>query len=140
MVIFQRAALQGLCCLAALVVGRGFAVADQLDRRLVGAWALSPSDCSTLFERSGGGWKYRSPVDQFAQAAIIRPGEILMPAAACQVLSVSHTKDGVGMTLQCNDSVSVQTQTATVKIQGAGQILYSPTGDPSLGTTLTRCP
>ena len=39
--------------------------------QLVGAWAYSLEDCERIFERRGGGWAFRQPVDKFAQAAIV---------------------------------------------------------------------
>ena len=39
--------------------------------QLVGTWAYSAADCERLFQRRGGGWAYRQPVDKFAQAAIV---------------------------------------------------------------------
>ena len=39
--------------------------------QLVGTWAYSAEDCDRLFQRRGGGWAYRQPVDKFAQAAIV---------------------------------------------------------------------
>ena len=39
--------------------------------QLVGTWAYSPADCERLFQRRGGGWAFRQPVDKFAQAAIV---------------------------------------------------------------------
>ena len=39
--------------------------------QLVGTWAYSAEDCERLFQRRGGGWAYRQPVDKFAQAAIV---------------------------------------------------------------------
>ena len=54
--------------------------------QLVGAWAYSAEDCERLFERRGGGWAYRQPVDKFAQAAIVEsPKKILLPSATCQI-------------------------------------------------------
>ena len=54
--------------------------------QLVGAWAYSLEDCERLFERRGGGWAFRQPVDKFAQAAIVEsPKRILLPSATCRV-------------------------------------------------------
>ena len=39
--------------------------------QLVGTWAYNAEDCERLFQRRGGGWAYRQPVDKFAQAAIV---------------------------------------------------------------------
>ena len=43
--------------------------------QLVGTWAYSAEDCERLFQRRGGGWAYRQPVDKFAQAAIVEFAE-----------------------------------------------------------------
>ncbi len=116
MSILQFAAFQGLCCLAALVGGGSLALADPLDPRLLGAWATSASECSTLFEKSDGEWKYRAPVDKFAQAAIFQPGELLVPAAVCRILDIVNTENGIAIKAECNDSVSIHTQSTTIKI------------------------
>ena len=52
--------------------------------QLVGTWAYSAADCERLFQRRGGGWAYRQPVDKFAQAAIVESTKrILLPSAIC---------------------------------------------------------
>ena len=56
--------------------------------QLVGTWAYSAGDCERLFQRRGGGWAYRQPVDKFAQAAIVEsPKRILLPSAICRIES-----------------------------------------------------
>ena len=47
--------------------------------QLVGAWASSAQDCNRLFQRKGRAIKYRQPIDQFAQAAIVEPQRIRTP-------------------------------------------------------------
>lgn len=117
--------------------GAGFAAA--IDPRLVGAWASSAADCQKLFERRGGALTYRQPVDQFAEAFIIEPGQIRAPTGACRIASVARNKEGVAVSLDCQDSISFQSQTVHFKIRSGGEIVYSPTGDPSLDTTYQRC-
>ena len=54
--------------------------------QLVGTWAYSPADCERLFQRRGGGWAFRQPVDKFAQAAIVEsPKRIVLPSAICRI-------------------------------------------------------
>ena len=133
-----RIAIAGSMGLAMLIAG-GAGRADTLDSSLSGAWTTTAADCSRLFERRGGAPSYRQPVDKFAQAAIIAPGEILSPASACHVQSVSHENGVIKITANCNDSISFTTQTVQIKVRSAGEIVYSPTGDPALDTTLIRC-
>ena len=133
-----RIAIAGSMGLAMLIAG-GAGHADTLDSSLSGAWTTTAADCSRLFERRGGAPSYRQPVDKFAQAAIIAPGEILSPASACHVQSVSHENGVIKITANCNDSISFTTQTVQIKVRSAGEIVYSPTGDPALDTTLIKC-
>src|SRR5208283_2930400 len=70
---------------ALFLLGCGAAGAVQLDGRLTGAWATSQADCQKLFVRGGKGLAYRQPVDEFAQAAIITPGQVVLPNQTCQV-------------------------------------------------------
>ena len=54
--------------------------------QLVGTWAYSAADCERLFQRRGGRWAYREPVDKFAQAAIVEsPKKIVLPSAICRI-------------------------------------------------------
>ena len=117
----------------------GFAAA--IDSRLVGAWTSSAADCQKLFERRGGELAYRQPVDKFAQAFIIEPGQIRLPTGICRVAGVAHDKDGVAVSLDCHDSISFQSETVHFKIHSGAEIVYSPTGgpSPSLDTTYQKC-
>jgi hypothetical protein len=117
--------------------GAGFAAA--IDPRLVGAWTTSAGDCGKLFTRGGGKLAYRQPVDRFAQAFIIEPGQIRAPTGACRIGSVARDKDGVAVSLDCQDSISFRSETVHFKIRSGAEIVYSPTGDPSLNTTYQKC-
>jgi hypothetical protein len=125
--------------LVALIVGSAICFADTLDSSLVGAWTASAPDCPKLFERRGGGLVYRQPVDKFAQAAIIAPNQLLLPSSACQVQGVSHENGAIKINAECSDSISYTSQTVQIKVKSGGEIVYSPTGDTSLDTTLVKC-
>ena len=136
---FDRNAVAALVCLLTFASASSSGRAEALDPRVLGAWAKSKSDCSALFEKTGGGWAYRQPVDKFAQAAIFKPGRILAPAATCRVTNVFRSSDGIAIKAECSDSVSIKTQTASVKIQSASEIIFNLTGDPAMGTALVKC-
>ena len=120
---------------AALAAGAGACRADALDSSIVGAWTTTAADCSRLF----AGRAFRQPVDKFAQAAIIEPQRILTPSSDCRIQSVSHAAGAIKVTADCNDSISYTTQTVQIKVRSGGEIVYSPTGDPALDTTLVKC-
>jgi hypothetical protein len=122
---------------AAALTSPGFA--DTIDPRLIGAWTASAADCQKFFERRDGKLTYRQPVDQFAQAVIIEPGQIRAPTGACRIRSVAHDKNGAAVSLDCHDSISFQSETVHFKILNGAEIVYSPTGDPSLDTTYQKC-
>jgi hypothetical protein len=128
----------GIGLLGLLVAGSGSS-ADSIDARLLGAWTTSQADCSKLFVRSGGGLAYRQPVDKFAQAAIIGPQMIRLPASTCRVERVSHEKGVIKIGAECNDTISYANQSVQIRITSGGEIVYSPTGDPALDTTLLKC-
>ena len=135
----SRAAVGGAIGLLGLVAGAASSLADAMNSRLFGAWTTSQADCKRLFVRSGGALAYRQPVDKFAQAAIIGPGQIRLPASVCQVRTVSHEKGTVKLGVECNDSISYTSETVQIKVTATGEIVYSPTGDPALDTTLIKC-
>lgn len=135
-----RSLIVGAAGLLALCAGRSETLADSLDAGLAGAWTASQPDCAKLFVRRGGALAYRQPIDKFAQAAIIEPRAILLPASTCHVQRVLHANGVIKITADCNDSISYTTQTVEIKVKSTGEIVYSPTGDPALDTTLIKCP
>jgi hypothetical protein len=69
----------------------------------------------------------------------MEPQQIRAPAGVCRVQRVSHANGVAKLTTQCSDSISYVEQTAEIKFMPGGEISYSPTGDPSLNTTLIKC-
>jgi hypothetical protein len=122
-----------------LIAGSAVCRADPLELSLIGAWATSAPDCAKLFVGQRGGLAYRQPVDKFAQALIIGPQQIRSPSSTCRVQSVSHEKGAIKVNAECEDSISFQQQSAWIRMQPSGGIVYSTTGDPALDTNLTRC-
>jgi hypothetical protein len=135
----RRDALRRSMGFVALIVGSTVCFADTIDSGVVGAWCLTASDCTRLFERRGGALAFRQPVDKFAQAAIIGPQQFILPSGTCRVQSVSHNKGAITVNAECNDSISYTPQTIEIKVKSAGEIVYSPNGDVSLDTTLVKC-
>jgi hypothetical protein len=135
----SRAVLRAAAAGLALLAGGAVSLAESIDSRLVGAWTTSEADCKRLFVGSGGRYAFRHPVDKFAQAAIIGPQEIRAPASTCRVQKVAHQGGVVRITAECNDTISYTTQSVEIRIKADGEIIYSPTGDPALDTTLVKC-
>ena len=108
--------------------------------QLVGAWAYSAEDCEKLFQRSGGGWAYRQPVDKFAQAAIVEsPKRILLPSATCQIEGASEVEGALKVSAECADSISFTSRSTVIMLRSATELVYSASGDPVLATTLKKC-
>jgi hypothetical protein len=125
--------------LAGFILASVAAWADAIDGRLFGAWTPTPADCSKTFRRSGSSYAYRPPIDTFAPAFIIEPQRIVTPTGECRVANIAKTAASYDFTLDCNDSISYLTQSVQITINSDNEILYSPTGNPVLGTKLTRC-
>ena len=134
-----RRTIAGAVGLLALIGGGSVGLADSLDARLAGAWAPSAADCAKLFQRRGGALTFRQPIDKFAQAEIIGPQTILAPSSSCRVQSVSRENGAIKVNAECNDSISFRQELVWIKVQPSGEIVYSPTGNPALGTTLINC-
>ena len=108
--------------------------------QLVGAWAYSAEDCEQLFQRSGGGWAYRQPVDKFAQAAIVESTKkILLPSATCQIESASEAEGALKVSADCADSISYTSRSVMIALRSPTELIYSASGDPALATTLKKC-
>ena len=135
----SRLAVAGAIGFIALVIGVSASSADSLDAGLVGAWTTSQADCAKLFVRRGRVLAFRLPIDRFAQAAIIEPQSIRAPASTCRVHGVSHANDVIKITAECNDTISYTTQTVQITVKSGSEIVYSPTGDPALDTTMVKC-
>ncbi len=136
----SRLAVAGAIGFLTLVIGVSASSADSLDAGLVGAWTASQADCAKLFVRRGRMLAYRLPIDRFAQAAIIEPQSIRAPASTCRVHSVSHANDAIKISAECNDSISYTTENVQITVKSGSEIVYSPTGDHALDTTLVKCP
>ena len=129
--------------LAAACIGTAMAAATcsfALESALVGGWATNANDCKRLFQRRGGQIEYRQPVDKFAQAAIIQPQALRLPASVCNITQSSRSGDVVKISGVCHDSISYTSMTAQLKIKSGSEIVYSPTGDPVLDTSFVKCP
>jgi hypothetical protein len=108
--------------------------------QLVGTWAYSPADCDRLFQRRGGGWAYRQPVDKFAQAAIVEsPKRIVLPSAICQIDGASQAEGALKVSAECQDSISYTPRSVMIALRSATELVYSASGDPALATTLKKC-
>ena len=108
--------------------------------QLVGTWAYSAEDCERLFQRRGGGWAYRQPVDKFAQAAIVElTKKILLPSATCRIEGASEAEGGLKVSADCEDSISYTSRSVIIALRSATELVYSASGDPALATTLKKC-
>jgi hypothetical protein len=108
--------------------------------QLVGTWAYSPADCERLFQRRGGGWAFRQPVDKFAQAAIVEsPKRIVLPSATCQIDGASQAEGALKVSAECQDSISYTPRSVMIALRSATELIYSASGDPALATTLKKC-
>ena len=95
---------------------------------------------SRLFERMGRGLSFKQPVDKFAQAVIIRPGELEGPSSVCRVLKVTRAQGTITASTECRDTVGYLSLDITIKIQSARQIIYSANGVDALNATYLKCP
>ena len=105
----------------------------------MGAWTQSAADCKKLFRRRGSTVAYRQPVDKFAQAAIIESQRIRLPASVCRLERASHEGGALKVSGECQDSISYTSQTAYVKLRSKDEIVFNPSGDSALDTTMMRC-
>ncbi len=109
--------------------------------QLVGTWAYSPADCQRLFQRRGGGWAFRQPVDKFAQAAIVEsPKRIVLPSAICRIDGASGAEGALKVSAECQDSISYTPRSVMIALRSTTELIYSASGDPALATTLKKCP
>jgi hypothetical protein len=44
------------------------------------------------------------------------------------------------LSADCQDSISYTSRTVDIKLKSKTQIVYSPTGDPDLDSTMVKCP
>jgi hypothetical protein len=136
----MRTAVLAALPLLMIAAGGGVAHSENINPSLVGAWTPSTADCSRLFQRTGHGLSFKQPVDKFAQAVIIRPGELEGPSSVCRVLKVTHTRDTITAATECRDTVGYLSLDITIKVQSARQIVYSANGAEALNFTYLKCP
>src|ERR1700722_8568075 len=108
--------------------------------QLVGTWAYSAADCDRLFQRRGGGWAYRQPVDKFAQAAIVESlKKILLPSAICRIDGAREAEGMLKVSADCEDSISYTSRSVMIALRSTTELVYSASGDAALATTLKKC-
>lgn len=110
-----------------------------LDKRLVGAWAQSKSDCSGTFERRGGTLAFRQPIDVFRSAFIIGEGGISAASGHCKILSATQKGDTTILKLSCSNSVGYVEQTQSIKVLDAGKISRGFAGNDALDLNYEKC-
>jgi len=123
-----------------LAASAGTALSATIDPALLGAWTPSTAECSRLFERTGRGLSFKQPVDKFAQAVIIRPGEVEGPSSVCRVLKVTRAKGVISAATECRDTVGYLPLDITIKVQSARAIVYNADGCEALNVTYLKCP
>ena len=136
----KRIVIQGSLPVLVLAAGGTAASSATINPALFGAWTASASDCSRLFERTSRGLSFKQPADKFAQAAIIRAGEVQGPSSVCRVVNVARKREAISVATECRDSIGYLSQTVTIKVQSAHEIIYSATGDNVLNVTYQKCP
>jgi len=108
--------------------------------QLVGTWAYSAADCERLFQRRGGRWTYREPMDKFAQAAIVEsPKKILLPSAICRIDGAREAEGMLKVSADCEDSISFTPRSVMIALRSTTELVYSASGDAALATTLKKC-
>jgi HlyD family secretion protein len=107
--------------------------------QLAGAWTQSAADCNKLFQRRGSALTFRQPVDQFAQAAIIESQRIRLPTGVCRLERASRRNGALEVSGECQDSISYTSRTAYIKLRSKNEIVFNPSGDSALDTSMMRC-
>ena len=115
------------------------AYAGQLDRRLIGAWAQSASDCKRVFEVRNGRVAFRQPVNEFIPAFIIDPQHIVAANGECRVGKVAVKGDEITASLDCNNKIGFAPVSARFKVLDENEILYGSTDNPLLDSNYERC-
>ena len=137
----RRIVILGALPILMVAVAGGAAFSATIAPALVGAWTPSIADCAKLFERTSRGLVFKQPVDKFAQAAIIRSAEVGGPSSVCRILSVTRAKGGISATTECRDSIGYLSETITVKVKSAREIIYSASAAvEALNVTYLKCP
>ena len=105
-----------------------------------GPGPIPQADCERLFQRRGGRWAYREPVDKFAQAAIVElPKKILLPSAICRIEGASVVEGMLKVSADCEDSISYTPRSVMIALRSPTELVYSASGDAALATTLKKC-
>ena len=121
------------------LVAPEFAIADRLDRRIIGAWAQSTSDCKQVFEMRNGKMTFRRPVNEFIPAFIIGEHEIVATNGQCRVGTVVAKEGHIIASLSCNNSIGFGPVSARFKVISESEIMYGSTDNPMLDSAYERC-
>jgi hypothetical protein len=136
----NRARLQLFVAISTLVASPAMSFAETLDPRLIGAWLTSSADCKKVFESKGGNISFRPPVDEFSQAFIIRPRQVIAPGGQCRITSIARDGDTTSVGMDCNNTVGFGQVAAKFIVTGATTMQQQPGGNPLLTQSYEKCP
>jgi len=70
-----------------------------------GAWAMSGTDCSAVFEKKGGEVHFRDPGSSLDTGIIVSGNKVVGPSATCTTAKIREEGDHFSVLLNCSDAV-----------------------------------
>ena len=115
------------------------AKSETIDRRLIGAWHESSSDCAKLFEKRSGRVQFRRPIDQFVSALLIGPSTIDSTGARCRIDRAKRSGEVTLMTLTCNNSIGYSPHEIRLEIVSDVELIYGSQDKSPLDRRYQKC-
>jgi hypothetical protein len=125
--------------LFALYLAHGTAFAGVMDT-LQGAWAMDGTDCAAVFEKKGGGIRFRDPGSSLDTGVIISGSKVVGPSATCTTAKIREEGDHFSVLLDCSDAVLSSTVSMSFRLVDASHFERFDPSFPEFSLAYVKCP
>ena len=130
-----------LCGVAPMAV-LGFACAASAASmaEMQGAWAMTGTDCATVFEKKAGEIRFKDPGSSLDTGIIVSGSKVTGPAATCTTSKIHEEGDHFSVLLNCSDSVMSSAVSMSFRmIDGTHFERFDPSF-PDFALAYEKCP
>jgi hypothetical protein len=133
---------KGLRCLAvSAVLGGSAATATAASMEAMqGAWAMSGTDCSAVFEKKGGEIHFKNPGSSLDTGIIVSGSKVVGPSATCTTAKISEAGDHFSVLLKCSDAVLSSSVSMSFRMIDATHFDRFEPNFPDFSISYVKCP
>jgi hypothetical protein len=105
-----------------------------------GAWAMSGTDCSAVFEKKGGEIHFRDPGSSLDTGIIVSGSKVVGPSATCRTAKIREEGDHFSVLLNCSDAVLSSSVSMSFRMIDATHFDRFDPSFPDFSLSYVKCP